>query len=86
MDDALRAGYYVHFRLTLLPVEATVRRVSERVRRGGHAVPEQKIRERYDRLWGLVARARDRVDRVEFFDNHLARGQTVSSPRMPTGR
>lgn len=73
VDDALRAGYYVHLHVMLLSVDTTVQRVSERVRRGGHNVPEQKIRERYDRLWALVARARDRVDRAEFLDNHLAR-------------
>lgn len=73
VDDALRFGYYVHLHVMLVPVDTSVQRVSERVRRGGHSVPEQKIRERYDRLWPLVARARDRVDRAEFFDNHLAR-------------
>lgn len=73
VDSALRLGCYVHLHVILVPVDLTVQRVAERVRRGGHAVPEQKIRERYDRLWPLVAKARDRVDRAEFFDNHLAR-------------
>lgn len=73
IDEALRLGYYVHLHVMLVPVEVTVQRVAERVRRGGHSVPEQKIRERYDRLWLLVAQARGRVDRAEFFDNHLAR-------------
>ncbi|MDO3331347.1 AAA family ATPase [Mycobacteroides abscessus] len=73
IDDALRLGYYVHLHVMLVPVEVTVQRVTERVRRGGHSVPEQKIRERYARLWPLIAQARDRVDRAEFFENHLAR-------------
>lgn len=73
IDGALQLGYYVHLHVILVPVELTVQRVTERVRRGGHSVPEQKIRERYDRLWPLIAQARARVDRAEFFDNHLAR-------------
>lgn len=73
VDAALRAGYYVHMHVMLVPVDLTVQRVADRVRRNGHAVPEQKIRERYDRLWPLIAIARDRVDRADFFDNHLAR-------------
>lgn len=73
VDDALRRGYYVHLHVILVPVDLTVQRVAERVRGGGHSVPEHKIRERYDRLWPLVAHARDRVDRAEFFDNHLTR-------------
>lgn len=73
IDTALRLGYYVHCHVMLVPADLAVQRVAERVRRGGHAVPEQKIRERYDRLWPLIAIARERVDRAEFFDNHLAR-------------
>ncbi len=72
-DTALRADYHVHLHAMLVPVDLTVQRVADRVRRGGHAVPEQKIRERYDRLWPLIAIARDRVDRADLFDNHLAR-------------
>lgn len=73
IDDALRRGYYVHLHVILVPVDLTVQRVTERIGRGGHSVPEQKIRDRYERLWPLIAQARDRVDRAEFFDNHLAR-------------
>jgi len=94
LDTALRLGYYVHLHVMLLPVDTTVARVSERVHRGGHAVPEQKIRERYDRLWSLIVRARDRVDRAEFFDNTRARspyrlvasyaqGLPVGDPQWP---
>lgn len=73
IDDALRHGYFVHLNVILVPVDISVQRVSERVRRGGHAVPEEKIRERYARLWPLIEQARSRADRAEFFDNHLAR-------------
>ncbi|WP_078286456.1 AAA family ATPase [Mycobacteroides chelonae] len=73
IDNALHLGYNVHLHVILVPVDLTVQRVTERVRRGGHSVPEQKIRERYVRLWPLIAQARNRVDRAEFFDNSLAR-------------
>lgn len=73
VDAALARGYLVHLHVMLLPVDVAVSRVAERVQHdSGHAVPEQKIRERYARLWGLVAQARTRVDRSDFFDNSTA--------------
>ncbi|OLT31214.1 hypothetical protein BJF84_04380 [Rhodococcus sp. CUA-806] len=40
VSDAVGAGYLVHLHIIIVPVELTVQRVTERVRRGGHAVPE----------------------------------------------
>lgn len=62
-------GYLVHLHVVMVPVDVTVLRVEHRVRHGGHQVPEGKIRERYDRLWPLVARARAIADRTTFYDN-----------------
>ena len=43
-------GYEVHLIFVWLrSVELAIERVSERVRRGGHAVPQQEIRRRYER-------------------------------------
>lgn len=70
--DAVGLGYVVHLHVMLVPVELSVRRVPERVRRGGHDVPEQKIRERYERLWPLIAAARASADRTAFYDNSRA--------------
>lgn len=67
--QALELGYLVHLHVMLLPVELTVIRVHDRVSRGGHTVPEQKVRERYMRLWELIAQARDIAQRADFFDN-----------------
>ena len=75
VDDAIARGYLVHLHVILLPVDVAVRRVAERVQHGGHDVPEQKIRERYARLWDLIAKARSTSHRTEFFDN-----STASSP------
>ena len=94
VEQASRARYLVHLRVILLPVDVAVRRVLERVQDGGHAVPEQKIRERYERLWSLVARAREIADSTEFLDNSTAaapfrrvalyeRGLLVNEPAWP---
>lgn len=73
VTEAVGRGYLVHLHVMLLPVDVSVARVAERVRAGGHDVPEHKIRERHARLWELVAQARHVADRVEFFDNSTAR-------------
>lgn len=73
VSDAVAAGYLVHLHVIMVPVELTVQRVVERVRRGGHAVPEQKIRERYDRLWDYLVAAIQIVDVAEVLDNSSAR-------------
>lgn len=94
LDEAIARGYLVHLHVILLSVEATVRRVAERVRDGGHDVPERKIRERYARLWDLIAPARSVADRVELFDHSTARppfrrvavyehGLPIGSPGWP---
>lgn len=71
---AVGLGYVVHLHVMLVPVELSVARVSERVGRGGHDVPEQKIRERYERLWSLIDTARESADRTAFYDNSTASG------------
>jgi predicted ABC-type ATPase len=73
ISDAAARGYLVHLHVMLVPVEVTVARVAERVHDGGHDVPEEKIRQRYERLWHLVAVARRLADRAVFMDNSAAR-------------
>jgi len=78
----------------LLPLEVTARRVDHRVGGGGHAVPAEKIRDRYRRLWALVAEARRLAGRAVFYDNGRAaapfrvvaayeRGVPVARPAWP---
>lgn len=94
VNQASRLKYLVHLRVIMVPVEVSVRRVAERVNHGGHDVPEQKVRERYERLWALVALARETADSTEFLDNSTAaapfrrvalyeRGLLVSEPSWP---
>ncbi|MHB1163622.1 MAG: zeta toxin family protein [Candidatus Nanopelagicales bacterium] len=70
--DAHDAGYHVILHVVLVPEGLTVARVADRVRRGGHTVPEDKIRERYHRLWALVVRARAVAERTYLYDNSRA--------------
>lgn len=90
---ALSAGYLVELQVMLVPEELAVRRVAYRVDRGGHAVPERKVRERYRRLWGLVAEARTVAHRMTVYDNTRSdafkrvaayeRGRAVGVPEWP---
>ena len=66
------AGYQVTLHVVAIPVELAVARVTERVRHGGHDVPEQKIRDRYERLWTHVAAAIAMVGEAAVYDNSRA--------------
>lgn len=92
--DAVEAGYLVHLHVIMVSVELTVQRVLERVRRGGHTVPEQKIRDRYERLWEHISAAIRLADMAEVLDNSSARtpfrlcvryahGALIGSPSWP---
>ena len=72
--SAREAGYQVVLHLMLVPEELAVRRVAYRVQAGGHDVPEHKIRERYHRLWRLVAQAVSLADRAVVYDNSRLAG------------
>lgn len=84
--DAVDQGYLVDLRVVLVPVETTVRRVTYRVEDGGHSVPEDKIRARYERLWPLVAQAARDADRAVFYDNSSARSPYRVVAEMVNGR
>jgi predicted ABC-type ATPase len=72
LRTAAAAGYLRHLHIILIPEELAVRRVGVRVETGGHAVPEEKIRGRYRRLWGYVRRAIALTDETEILDNSSA--------------
>jgi predicted ABC-type ATPase len=72
--SARQAGYQVVLHVMLVPEELAVRRVAYRVRAGGHDVPERKTRERYHRLWPLVADAISLVARAVVYDNSRTAG------------
>ncbi|MDZ7910868.1 MAG: zeta toxin family protein [Rhodococcus sp. (in: high G+C Gram-positive bacteria)] len=69
IDRARREGFVVVLHVVVVPIELAVARVAERVVEGGHSVPEEKIRERFERLWPLVVDAIDRSDHATVYDN-----------------
>lgn len=70
------AGYYVALHVVMVPEDLAVARVAARVAAGGHAVPEDKIRERHRRLWAIVADAATLTDTTTFWDNSPHDGPT----------
>ncbi|MCW2571908.1 MAG: ATPase [Frankiales bacterium] len=79
LDAAGAAGYTVELHVLLVPEELTVHRVAARVSSGGHAVPEDKIRSRYSRLWPLVAVAMSRADTARVWDNSRHSGPSEAA-------
>ena len=95
VSRAVALGYLVHLHVILVPPALAGPRVATRVAQGGHDVPARKIRERYERLWPLVAAARGVADRTTFYDNSRAarpfrvvatyeRGRPVGEPDWPS--
>jgi predicted ABC-type ATPase len=94
IDTAQAANYTVVLHVLLIPEELAVERVRRRVSSGGHDVPEAKIRERYQRLWSLVASAISRCDSATVYDNgalkgpriiaQMSQGHIVGSSSWPT--
>jgi predicted ABC-type ATPase len=77
IDTAHTAGYTVVLHVLLIPGELAVARVAYRVRAGGHPVAENKIRERYRRLWDLVADAIVRCEQATVYDNSAIKGPRI---------
>ncbi len=70
-------GYTVVLHVMLVPEDLAVERVKRRFMAGGHDVPEDKIRERHRRLWGLVATAIALADNATTYDNSQRQGPRV---------
>jgi predicted ABC-type ATPase len=92
--DAATAGFRIHLHVILVPVNVAVGRVTYRAAHGGHTVPEDHIRARYERLWDLIAQAIPAADAVTVYDNsraatpfrrvaRFANGQLIGTPAWP---
>ena len=90
---AVAAGYHVHLVVVAVPEELSVARVAARVAAGGHDVPEDRIRDRWSRLWGNVAQMLELATTAEVFDNSgpgpvtlatFVGGEPVGAPRWPS--
>jgi predicted ABC-type ATPase len=92
IDDALATGYTVKLHVIAVPLVISLHRVPFRVAHGGHDVPPDKITQRYERLWPLVAEAITRADAADVWDNSRRRpvkvaefiaGLSVGPPAWP---
>lgn len=74
------AGYKIHVLFLWLPrVELAIQRVKDRVRRGGHSVPEHDIRRRFGRgVRNLLTQYHPLVDTWTLFDNSGSRPQLIA--------
>ena len=70
IHEARRRGYRVMlFHIGVEGAELAVARVAERVREGGHPVPEEKVRSRYARNGPLIRQAALLSDAAHVYDN-----------------
>jgi predicted ABC-type ATPase len=70
MKQARDAGYQIGLIFVVLhSVELNVLRVQERVRMGGHSIPEKDIRRRYDRALANLPEAIKIAHHVAVYDN-----------------
>lgn len=70
VDRARAAGFTVMLmHVGVARADLSVERVKARVEEGGHPVPEEKIRARYDRNGPIIREAMLRSDRGHVFDN-----------------
>jgi predicted ABC-type ATPase len=73
IEEAKAAGAFVEFAVVLVPLDVAMKRVNERVRRGGHGVPEWKIREQAELVAETFCLLAPLVNRVEIADNSAER-------------
>ncbi len=94
--SARHAGYLVTVHAMVVPLEVSIRRVEARVRHGGHNVPVQKQRERFERVWPLIAEALCLATDGFVYDNisakepyriaaHFESGKLIGSALWPSG-
>ena len=84
LERARTAGYRTYLQVVLVPKALAVARVRNRVETGGHYVPADKVEERFDRLWPLVAGAVRIADEATVYDN--SRGSLLTVARYSSGR
>ena len=86
VHNAKAAGYDIRLHVVVIPVELSVLRVQTRVESGGHDVPEDKIRQRHERLWTHVAEAITIADETTVYDNTKASDPHREVARFVEGR
>lgn len=70
LDDARAAGFHVFvYHVNVRDADLAVKRVASRVGKGGHPVPEDRIRARYDRNQALIRDAVLHANSAWVYDN-----------------
>lgn len=85
IQRAQAAGYLVFLHVILVPEELTVARTRLRATQGGHSVPEDKVRQRYRRLWINVQAGMPLADEATVYDNSSARQPFRVAARYQNG-
>lgn len=86
IDEAKTAGFrVVLFHVNVRSPNLSVLRVADRVKEGGHDVPEEKIRERYDRNKDLIRQAVLKSDKAFIYDNSTLNKAPTKSIGLTNG-
>lgn len=68
---AKERGYYIRlYYIALNSVEDSLDRIANRVRRGGHNIPEETVRRRFSGRWDALLKVLPYCDEATFFDNN----------------
>lgn len=83
MRKAKSLGYHVHLEFVLTQDPAlNVMRVQNRVRKGGHDVPAEKIVARYERSVALLPQAMEIADTARILNNSLDNPKVIAKKSM----
>jgi len=78
MQQAKQKGYEINLIfVSVNSVDTNIRRVAERVIQGGHNVPEEDIRRRYERSLANLPIALQLIDNAIIFDNSTDVGHQI---------
>lgn len=83
INDMRLRGYQIEIHYLWIPsVELALRRIENRVRKGGHSVPESVVRRRFDRSLGNLFRLyHSLANKVVLYDNSTTQPSLVAVER-----
>ncbi|CAN5853822.1 hypothetical protein BH11GEM2_BH11GEM2_35690 [soil metagenome] len=83
LGDAIDTGLQVHVAYVgLQSPEMHIARVRARVARGGHDIPEEKIRERYDKSRQHLIEVLPRLSSLDLYDNSIESPPEQARPEL----
>ena len=80
MREFKRNGYNIHlFYLWITSVDLAMERIADRVRKGGHSVPEETVRRRFGKsLFNFINIYRSLVDTWHLFNNSSEKPRSIA--------